>query len=85
MNSNPEAFALHSCRMEKCAQSMPLVAVSLSAVRTLEVDIISTSTPLFYSLWRFSLRRAAFFGAVDDEELFIIDGSCQLDRDALSK
>ena len=37
VNSNPEAFALHSCRMEKCAESVLLVAVSLSAVRTLEV------------------------------------------------
>ena len=36
VNSNPEVFALHSCRMEKCAQSMHLVAVSLSAARTLE-------------------------------------------------
>ena len=41
MNSNPEAFALHSCRMEKRAQSMLLVAASLSAVRTLTLDIIS--------------------------------------------
>ena len=40
-----EASALHSCRMEKRAQSMLLVAASLSAVRTWEVDIISTSAP----------------------------------------
>ena len=45
VNSNPEAFGLHSCRMEKRTQSMLLVAASLSAVRTLEVDIISTSAP----------------------------------------
>ena len=45
VNSNPEAFGLHSFRMEKRAQSMLLVAVSLSAVRTLEVDISSTSAP----------------------------------------
>ena len=80
VNSNPEPFALHSCRMEKCAQSMLLVAASLSAVRTLEVDIISTNAPFFDSLWQFSLLIAAFFGALDDEELFIIEGSCQLDR-----
>ena len=77
VNSNPEAFALHSCRTEKCAQSMLLVAASLSAVRTLEVDIISTSAPFFGSLRQFALRRAAFFGALDDEELFIIENSCQ--------
>ena len=29
------------------------------------------------SLRQFSLRRAAFFGALHDEELFIIEGSCQ--------
>ena len=46
VNSNPEAFGLHSCRMEKRAQSMLLVAASLSAVRRLEVDIVSTSAPL---------------------------------------
>ena len=39
---------------------------------------------MFDSLRQFSLRRAAFFGALDHEELFIIKGSCQLDRDALS-
>ena len=80
VNSNPEAFALHSCRMEKCAQLMLLVAASLSAVRMLEVGIISTSAPFFDSLRQFSLLSAAFFGALDDEELFIIEGSCQLDR-----
>ena len=37
------------------------------------------------SLRQFSLRRAASFGALGDEELFIIEGSCQLDRDALSR
>ena len=42
VKSNPEAFGLHSCRMEKRAQSMLLVAASLSGVRTLEVDINST-------------------------------------------
>ena len=32
-------------RMEKCAQLMLRVAVSLRAVRTLNLDIISTSSP----------------------------------------
>ena len=41
VNSNPEAFCLHSRRMEKRAQSMLLVVVALSAVRTLTLDIIS--------------------------------------------
>ena len=41
VNSNSEAFVLHSRRMEKCAQPMLLVAASLSAVRTLTLDIIS--------------------------------------------
>ena len=45
VNSNHEAFGLHSFRMEERAQSMLLVAASLSAVRTLEVDIISSSAP----------------------------------------
>ena len=40
-----EAFTLHSSRMEKCAQLMLRVAVSLSAVRTLNLDIIATSSP----------------------------------------
>ena len=60
--------------MEKCAQSMLLVAVSLSALRTLEPG------HYFYEFsisWQF----AAFFGllsaagALDDEEFFIIEGS----------
>ena len=38
VNSNPGAFGLHSCRMEKRAQSMLLVVASLSSVRTLEVE-----------------------------------------------
>ena len=37
----PEAFCLHSRRMEKRAQSMLLVLVALSAVRTLTLNIIS--------------------------------------------
>ena len=37
-------LSLHS-RMEKCAQLMLRVAVSLRAVRTLNLDIISTSSP----------------------------------------
>ena len=41
VNSNPEAFSLHSDRMEKCAQLILLVAVSLSAVRTLNLSTIS--------------------------------------------
>ena len=45
VNSIAEAFGLHSSRMEKRARSMLLVAASLSAVRTLEVDFISTSAP----------------------------------------
>ena len=40
----PVAFALHSS-MEKCAQLVLRVAVSLRAVRTLNLDIISTSSP----------------------------------------
>ena len=36
VNLTPVAFGLHSCRTEKCAQSMLLVVVSLSAVRTIE-------------------------------------------------
>ena len=52
---------------------MLLVAVLLSAVRTLEVDIMSTSFPFLGSLWRFSLLSAA--GALDDEEFFVIEGS----------
>ena len=55
--------------MKKRAQSTLLVAASLSAVRT-----------LFDSLRQFSLLSAAFFGALDDEDLFIIEGSPQLDR-----
>ena len=39
-----EAFTLHSARMEKCAQLMLRVAVSLRAVRTVNLDIISTSS-----------------------------------------
>ena len=62
VNSNPEAFGLHSGGMEKRAQSMLLVAASLSAFRTLEVDITSTSSPFLGSLRQFSLLSAAFFG-----------------------
>ena len=53
-------------RMEKCAQLMLRVAVSLRAVRTLNLDIISTSSPCdgvglthfasFFALFRFSQR-----------------------------
>ena len=63
---------------------MLLVAASFSAVRTLEVDIISSSAPFLANCGIFSLLSAAFFGALDDAELFVIEGSCQLDRDALS-
>ena len=56
VNSNPEAFrSPFSRRLEKCAQSMLLVAASLSAVRTLEVDIISMSGPF----WQFAVVFAA--------------------------
>ena len=70
VNSNPEAFGLHSCRMEQRAQSMLLVVASLSAVRTLELT-------LFLRALHFSTA-AAFFAAsrsipraLDDE----IEGS----------
>ena len=56
----PEAFSLHSHRMEKYAQLMLRVPVSLSAVRTLNLDIISASSPW----WRcgvFSTHFALFF------------------------
>ena len=54
---------------------MLLVAVSLSAVRTLDVDIISTSAPFLAvcSIFRCSVQH--FLGALDDEEFFIIEGS----------
>ena len=58
--SNPEAFCLHSRRMEKRAQSMLLVVVALSAVRTLTLDLISRA--LYMAVWHFSLRRPAFSG-----------------------
>ena len=48
----PEAFSLHSYRMEKCARLMLRVAVSLRAVRTLKLDIISTSSP-WWRCWVF--------------------------------
>ena len=53
------------------AQSMLLVVVALSAVRTVTLDIADGS------LRQFSLRRAACFGVLDDEEIIIIEGSCQ--------
>ena len=77
-NSNPEAFGLRSHRMEKHAQSMLLVVVALSAVRTFTLDINCFKSSVHGSLRQFSLRRAAFFGALDDEKIFIIEGSCQL-------
>ena len=55
-----EAFSLHSYRMDKCAQLMLRVAVCLRAVRTLNLDNISTSSPW----WRcraFSTHFASFF------------------------
>ena len=70
--------------MDNRAQSMLLVAASLSSVRTLEVDIISTSAPFLTVCCNCRCVVAAFFGALDDEDLFITEGSCQLDRDALS-
>ena len=76
VNSNPEAV-LASIRsgMEKCAQSMLLVAVSLSAARTLKCghyfceSFISCQFAAFF----FLLLSAA--GALDDEEFFVIEGS----------
>ena len=62
VNSNPEAFALHSCRMEKRARSMLLVAASLSEVRTLEVDTTSTSAPFLAVCSNFSMRLQHFSG-----------------------
>ena len=56
----PEAFSLLSYRMEKCAQLMLRVAVCLSAVRTLKLNIISTSS----TWWRcgvFSTHFASFY------------------------
>ena len=84
VNSNPEAFGFHSFRMEKRAQSMLLVAVSLSAVRTFGSSHYFYERSIFDSLRQFSRFSAAFFGALDDEEFSQIEGSCQLDRDALS-
>ena len=63
VNSNPVAFGLHSCRMEKRAQSMLLVAVSLS-LRVLHFLAVCGG---------FLLLSAA--GALDDEEFFVIEGS----------
>ena len=83
MNSNPEAFG--SPFFQDGEACTLLVAVSLSAVRTLEADIVSMSErSMFDSLLQFSLLSAAFFGDLDDEEFFVIEGSCQLDRDAMS-
>ena len=62
VNSNPEAFALHSCRMEKRAQSMLLVVVALSAVRTLTLDIISTSAPFLAGCGNFRCVMQHFSG-----------------------
>ena len=62
VNSNPEAFALHSCRMENCAQPMLLVAASLSAGRTLEVDSISTSAPFLTVCGNFRCSLQHFSG-----------------------
>ena len=53
VHSNPEASGLRSRRMEKRAQSMLLVVVALSAVRTLTLDIISRAPQLaFYHNFR---------------------------------
>ena len=67
VNSNPEAFGLHSRRLEKRAQSMLLVVVSLSAVRTWKLSIISASAPF--------LTVCSIFRALDGEEFFVIEGS----------
>ena len=48
----------------------------------LEVEHYFYERSTFDSLRQFSLLSVAFFGALDDEETFIIEGSCQLDRDA---
>ena len=53
VNSNPEAFGLHSCIMEKRAQSMLLVVASLSAVRTLEVEHYFYERSIFDSCGNF--------------------------------
>ena len=65
------------------AQSMLLVEVGLSAVRTSTLDIISRALCMAVC-GNFRCVVQYFFGALDDEELLIIEGSCQLDRDALS-
>ena len=59
--------------MEKCAQSMLLVAVSLSAVRTLESGHYFCKSSISWQFAAFLLLSAA--GALDDEEFFVIVGS----------
>ena len=75
VNSNLETFCLHS----RGAQSMLLVAVALSCCSLFDAGHYFKRS-VRGSLRQFSLRRATFFGALDDEELFISEGSCQFHR-----
>ena len=55
-------------RMEKCAQLMLRVAVSLRAIRTLNLDIISTSSP-WWRCWVFDAFCVIFRAPPVDPEL----------------
>ena len=76
MNSNPKAFALHSCRMEKRAQSDASGCSFSQRGSHFDAGHYFKSS-VHGSFRQFSLRCAAFFGALDDDEIFIIEGSCQ--------
>ena len=56
----------------ECAQSMFLVVVALSAVRTLTLDIFSKAQYMAVC-GNFRCDVQHFFGVFDDEELFIIE------------